>query len=39
MFLNIQFYTSLYFTKVFPQMAVWGNFKIAIFASIYKAFK
>lgn len=33
-----QFYTSLYFAKVFREKVVSRNFKIAIFASIYKGF-
>ena len=33
-----QFYTSLYFAKVFREKVVSRNFKIAIFPSIYKAF-
>lgn len=33
-----QFRTSLYFAKVFREKAVSRNFKIAIFASIYKSF-
>lgn len=33
-----QFRTSLYFAKVFREKTVSRNFKIAIFASIYKSF-